>query len=354
MTGNTDINTGMTADAPQKSAAAAGLYYITAGMHGFSRKGCGRGFAYYDTDKQLITCKKIKERIQQLAIPPAYNDVWICPDANGHLQATGINEAGKKQYIYHTRWREVRDETKYGQMLHFGEQLPGIRRTLQQHLNLSGLPQQKVLAAVVRLLDTTHIRIGNPTYAQKNSSYGLTTLRKKHVDIDDEQVTFEFTGKAGKDWEVVVEDPQLIEVIQACESIPGYNLFKYIDEEGQKQQVSSDEVNQYLRELCQHEVTAKYFRTWAGTVHAVAVLDELPAPADQKDAAGNVTEMVRLVAGRLGNTPAVCRDCYIHPSVITYYLDDYAAFRRVKGSGKPFFSAKEARTLNLLKKFIEN
>ena len=260
----------------------------------------------------------LKRRFAALVIPPAWTEVWICRYANGHIQATGRDQAGRKQYLYHPRWREARDREKFDRMIEFGRVLPRIRKQVDADLEQDGLPRAKVLAAVVRLLETTLARIGNPEYAKRNDSYGLTTLRKKHVDRngDGDALALEFEGKGGKTWRVEVNDPRVVEVIEDCVETPGYELFKYLDDEGVRRDVTSDDVNAYLREVAGAEVTAKDFRTWAATVLAAAALSETEAAATAKESDKQLVAVVRQVADQLGNTPAVCRQAYIHPEIL--------------------------------------
>lgn len=247
--------------------------------------------------------------------------MWICTSPKGHIQATGRDEKGRKQYLYHPRWREVRDGAKYCRMLAFGEILPALRQRVAEDMALPGLPRDKVLAAVVTLLEATLIRVGNAQYARSNGSYGLTTLRKKHVETQGDTVTFEFTGKSGKNWHTRVEDPRVAEVVAACEDVPGYELFKYFDEAGEKQVVESGDVNDYLKRISGKDITAKDFRTWAGTVLAAMALQEFEAFDTETQAKKNVVRAIENVAKQLGNTPTICRASYVHPEVIDAYFD---------------------------------
>ena len=259
-------------------------------------------------------------RIKSLAIPPAWNDVWICPSPNGHLQATGRDARGRKQSRYHPRWRAVRDETKYEHMMMFGDALPRIRERVEHDLVLSGLPREKVLATIVRLLETTFIRVGNAEYARENHSYGLTTMRRRHVDIDGSTVTFQFQGKSGVRHSIDVNDRQLARIVKRCRDIPGYELFEYLDSDGTHHSVDAADVNDYLREITDQHFTAKDFRTWAGTVLACMALKESGPFESDTQAKKNVLRAIEEVAGRLGNTPSVCRKCYVHPAVLDCYL----------------------------------
>jgi DNA topoisomerase I len=247
--------------------------------------------------------------------------VWICPIANGHVQATGRDARGRKQYRYHPRWRATRDETKYGRMIAFGEALPRIRARVEQDLARPGLPREKVLATVVKLMQLTAIRVGNEEYAKANDSFGLTTLRDRHVEVSGDRVHFQFRGKSGKRHAIKVSDRRLARIIKQCQDIPGYELFQYLDDDGERRAIGSADVNDYLREISGDEFTAKDFRTWAGTILAVAALQEIGAAATQTQAKRNLTQAIVKVSEQLGNTPAICRKCYVHPNVLDGYLD---------------------------------
>ena len=306
---------------PVESAKAAGLRYVSDTAPGIRRKRAGKHWSYVKPDGTPVRDPDELRRIKSLAIPPAWTDVWICPNPRGHIQATGRDAKGRKQYRYHPRWREVRDETKYGRMLAFGRALPGIRRRVEQDLALPALPRQKVLATVVRLLETTFIRVGNEEYARENSSFGLTTMREEHVDVSGSRVRFQFRGKGGKDWTIDVKDRKLAQIVKRCQALPGQTLFQYQDEQGQTQTIDSEDVNEYLREISGQDFTAKDFRTWAGTVLAALALQAFEAFDSETQAKKNVVRAIESVAERLGNTPAVCRRCYVHPAVIESYLD---------------------------------
>lgn len=315
---------------PVQSSRAAGLRYVTDEKPGITRKRRGKSFRYFGADGKQIHDEAVLGRIRSLAIPPAWTDVWICPLANGHLQATGRDARGRKQSRYHPRWREVRDETKYERMKLFGGALPRIRERVEQDLGMPGLPREKVLATIVRLLETTFIRIGNEEYARQNHSYGLTTLRDKHVDVEGSKVHFQFKGKSGKLHKIDVQDRQLARIVKKCLDLPGYELFQYVDAEGNPRSVDSAGVNEYLQAITGEAFTAKDFRTWAGTVLACAMLREFDACDTQTQAKKNVVQAIASVAERLGNTPAVCRKCYVHPAVIESYMSGAMgkAFRR--------------------------
>jgi DNA topoisomerase-1 len=305
---------------PIESAQAAGLRYVSDIQPGIRRKRAGKGFVYVGPDGKPIRDEKELARIRSLAIPPAYTDVWICPSPNGHIQATGRDARGRKQYRYHPKWREVRDETKFGRMLAFSELLPKVRARLERDLNLPGLPREKVLATVVSLLECTRIRVGNDEYTKANRSYGLTTLQDRHVEISGSTLRFEFRGKSGKTHKVDLNDRRLARIVQRCQAVPGEDLFQYIDDDGVRQTVGSGDVNDYIKEISGEEFTAKDFRTWAGTLLAVAALTEVGAWTTQRQAKSNVLRAIDQVAEQLNNTRAVCRKYYVHPAVVESYL----------------------------------
>lgn len=305
---------------PLESSKMAHLRYVTDTKPGITRKKHGKTFRYFDPDGKPIKDEATLKRIRSLVIPPAWTDVWICPLANGHLQATGRDARKRKQSRYHPRWREVRDETKYERMKLFGQALPVIRERVEQDLGLPGLPRNKVLAAIVRLLETTFIRIGNEEYAKENHSYGLTTLQDRHVDINGGRVHFKFRGKSGKMHEIDLNDRRLARIVKKCQDLPGYELFQYVDENGEQHSVDAADVNDYLRSITNEPFTAKDFRTWAGTVLACALLREFDACQTQTQVKKNVVQAIARVAEQLGNTPSVCRKCYVHPAVIESYM----------------------------------
>ncbi len=309
---------------PATSAEAAGLRYISDTGPGITRRRAGKHFSYLGLDGAPIRDRAELDRIKGLGIPPAWKDVWICPDPVGHIQATGRDAKGRKQYRYHPRWREIRDETKYDRMIDFAKALPKIRARVEEDMRRQGLSREKVLATVVRLLETTRIRVGNDEYARDNKSFGLTTLKDRHADIGNSSVTFEFRGKSGKRHKVKVNDRRLARIVKACQDIPGQELFQYYDEAGRRRDVTSQDVNDYLREIAggeDEEFTAKDFRTWSGTVLAALALREFEAFDSQAAAKRNVTRAIERVAAELGNTPAVCRKCYVHPEVVDAYFD---------------------------------
>ena len=304
-----------------ETAKAAGLRYVSDEGPGIRRKRAGKSFSYRGLDGKPIRDPEVLTRIRSLGIPPAWTDVWICPHANGHIQATGRDARGRKQYRYHARWREVRDGTKFGRMLAFGEALPRIRARVDHDLSLPGLPREKVLATMVRLLETTYIRVGNEEYARQNHSYGLTTLRNRHVDITGSTLRFHFRAKSGKDCNVGVRDRRLARIVKRCQELPGQDLFQYLDANGERHGVTSSDVNDYLREITDQDFTAKDFRTWAATVLAFLALRDCEGCESDTQAKKDVVEAIKSVAARLNNTPAVCRKCYVHPDVLEAYLD---------------------------------
>lgn len=306
---------------PVDSARSAGLRYVAETGPGFGRKPRGQAFVYRDLDGKPLRDREHLARIKSLAIPPAWTGVWICPKADGHLQATGRDARGRKQYRYHPRWRAIRDESKYDRMMAFAAALPTIRKRTDADLARAGLPREKVLAAVVRLLETTLIRVGNEEYARTNKSFGLTTMRDRHVRVGRNGVHFEFLGKSGVRHEIDLADPRLARVVGRCRDLPGQELFQYLDEDGHARTIDSADVNAYLREVASREFTAKDFRTWAGTVLASLALREFEAFDSATQAKKNIVRAIEHVAERLGNTPSVCRKCYVHPEVIESYLD---------------------------------
>jgi DNA topoisomerase-1 len=297
-----------------------GLRYVSDQDPGITRVARGKVFAYRTPEGRLMRLPDVLARIRRLAIPPAWTEVWICPVENGHIQATGRDARGRKQYRYHSHWREVRDSTKYDRLLAFGKALPRIRRRVAEDLRRPGMPREKVLATVVRLLETTLIRVGNDEYAAANGSYGLTTLRNRHARVSGETTTFEFKGKGGKKHSIDVRDRTLAKIVRHCQDLPGQELFGYVDKDGTAHDVTSDDVNQYLREVAGDEFSAKDFRTWAGTVLAATALHELKVFHSESQAKRQINQAVEAVARLLGNTPAICRKSYIHPHLFECYL----------------------------------
>ncbi|MEA3199048.1 MAG: topoisomerase [Thermoplasmata archaeon] len=305
---------------PALSAREAGLRHASDGEPGLARRRAGRGFCYHDAQGRLVRDPATLARIRRLAIPPAWRDVWICADERGHLQATGRDARGRKQYRYHPRWRETRDGTKYGKLLAFGAALPAIRARVESDLTRPGVPREKVLACVVRLLDETHARVGNDEYARTNGSYGLTTILNDHAEVRGARVRLRFRGKAGVEHEVEVDDPRIARLVRRCQGLPGEELFCYQDEAGGVRDVKSEDVNAYLREAAGDGFTAKDFRTWGGTVLALEALAEAGPFGSQAEGKRRVVAAIKRVAARLGNTPAVCRKSYVHPAVVECYL----------------------------------
>ncbi|WP_395396084.1 DNA topoisomerase IB (plasmid) [Novosphingobium sp. BL-8A] len=306
----------------QEAAENAGLVYMTDEDPGISREAWRGKFRYRTAKGDLLDDEKTLARISAVAIPPAYTDVWICPKPNGHIQATGRDAKGRKQYRYHARFREVRDSTKYEHMLEFAKALPAVRARIDADLGKRGLPREKVLAAVVHLLETTMIRVGNADYAKQNKSYGLTTLKDRHVAIEGAELRFNFKGKSGKQWKLKLHDRRIAKIVKASQDLPGQHLFQYIGEDGKPFEVTSSDINAYLREISGADITAKDFRTWNGTVLAALALAEYEKVDSAAAAKRNVRAAIETVAARLGNTPTVCRKCYIHPEIFESYLTD--------------------------------
>jgi DNA topoisomerase I len=299
-------------------AAAAGLVYVADGAPGITRRRAGRAFVYFDSDRKRVREAHVLERIRSLAIPPAYSSVWICADPRGHLQATGRDARGRKQYRYHAKWRTTRDAGKFDKLIRFGERLPHLRRILRRDLAVPGLPEAKVLAVIVSLLSETGVRVGNEEYARSNGSYGLTTLRDRHVTfLREGRAMLRFRGKSGQAQEARVDDARLVRILRRCQQLPGQTLFQYVDDDGARRPVDSGMVNAYLREAMGDEFTAKDFRTWGGTISAIALLARtpLPEPHSERACKSAIADVVKSVADRLGNTPAVCRGSYIDPRV---------------------------------------
>ncbi|MEN3274882.1 MAG: topoisomerase [Massilia sp.] len=306
---------------PPTAAKAAGLRYVLDDRPGIRREREGEGFRYYSPKGEPVDDEATLKRIKSLVIPPAWTEVWICPQANGHLQATGRDARGRKQYRYHPKWRSVRDEAKYERMINFGQALPLIRAEVDRALKLPGLPREKVLATIVYLLEATMMRVGNEEYARTNKSFGLTTLRNRHVKVDGSDVEFRFRGKSGVYHKIRVHDRRLARIIRNTRDLPGQELFQYIDEDGETHNVDSSDVNDYLRSITGEDYTAKDFRTWSGTVLAALALQEFEKFDSETQAKKNVVRAIESVAAKLGNTPSVCRKCYVHPAVLEAYMD---------------------------------
>jgi DNA topoisomerase-1 len=329
---------------PEGDVEAAGLTYVSDLDPGIRRRKAGHGFNYLDADGSPVTGEPTLDRIRKLAIPPAWTDVWICPTARGHIQATGRDARGRKQYRYHERWREVRDLGKYDRLIAFGRALPKLRAQIERDLARQGLPREKVLAAVIRVMEITLIRVGNEEYARANRSFGLTTLRDRHAKVGSARAVFEFRGKCGKVHRTGFSDRRLARIVKACQDLPGQRLFQYLDHEGQRHSVESTDVNAYLRDVLGEDFSAKDIRTWAGTLAAARALVTLPERAGETEARRNVVTCVKAVAGVLGNTPAVCRKAYIHPAVVEGY----------EAGALPLKSGKSVRGFELaVLKFLE-
>jgi DNA topoisomerase-1 len=304
----------------RRSATSAGLRYVTDGARGITRRRVGAGWAYYLPNGKLIVASELRKRLNTLAIPPAWTDVWICPDPNGHIQATARDARGRKQYRYHPSYREARDRSKFRRMLEFSEVLPVLRERVERDLRSEDLSRRQLLATVVRLLDRTLIRVGNDEYARRNRSYGLTTLRRRHVNVDGAMLRFSFRGKSGVEHTISLQDPRLARIVQRCRDLPGEEMFQYLDSKRRRQAVSSDDVNDYLRDLSGRDITAKDFRTWGGTMLAAVALRAMGAAASRREADRNVLRAIDAVAERLGNTRAVCRKYYVHPVLLAAYM----------------------------------
>jgi DNA topoisomerase-1 len=306
---------------PKDAAQSVGLRYVSDARPGIRRRKTGTGFTYTGADGAKLSNPDVLKRIKALVIPPAWANVWISPFADGHLQATGRDAKGRKQYRYHALFREVRESTKYEHAVAFADELPAIRKKVHEHMGRRGLPREKVLATVIHLLETTLIRIGNEDYAKQNNSYGLTTLKNRHVAVDGNEIRFRFTGKSGKQWSLRVRDRRVAKIIKACQELPGQELLQYVDEAGNCQDVTSSDVNGYLKEITGKDITAKDFRTWAGTVLAAMALNEIESFDSAAQAKRNLRAAIEKVAARLGNTPTICRKCYVHPEVMNSYMD---------------------------------
>ena len=303
----------------KKTATRAGLHYVTDAITGITRRRSGKGWSYYDTDGIRISDTAARKRLNALVIPPGWSNVWICPDPDGHIQVTARDARGRKQYYYHPSYREARDQSKFRRMLEFSEILPELRQRVERDLRAGELSRRQLLATVVRLLDKTLIRVGNDEYARENNSYGLTTLRRKHVKIKGTLLRFSFRGKSGVEHSVAVNDPRLARIVQRCQDLPGQELFQYLDAFGKRKPVLSDDVNDYLREVSGRDITAKDFRTWGGTMVAAVALRTMGPAMSRSEADRNIVRALDAVAERLGNTRAVCRKYYVHPALLNAY-----------------------------------
>lgn len=307
---------------PASIAHQSGLRYVSDEAPGIRRRRRGKAFEYTAPDGKPIRDDETLHRIRSLAVPPAYADVWICPQPNGHIQATGRDARGRKQYRYHKRWREVRDENKYARMLDFAKALPAIRRRVERDLRRKGLGREKILATIVKLLETTAIRVGNEEYARDNNSFGLTTLQNKHARVRGQDVKFSFRGKSGIAHAIDLHDRRLAKILRACQDLPGQRLFEYLDHERTVHHVDSNDVNDYIREISGGDFTAKDFRTWLGTVRCALILSAAEEATTQTDRKSRIVEAIKQVSSHLGNTPAVCRKCYVHPEILAAYTED--------------------------------
>ncbi len=305
----------------RRTATRAGLTYVTDGFAGISRKRVGTGWAYYAPNGARIRDQAKRKRLNSLAIPPAWTDVWICPDADGHIQATARDARGRKQYRYHAQYREACDQSKFRHMLEFSEILPRLRERVERDLREEDHSRRQILATVIRLLDRTLIRVGNDEYARENRSFGLTTLRRRHVQVDGTLLRFSFRGKSGVEHNVALTDRRLARIIQRCQDLPGTEIFQYLDAAGKRQSISSDDVNAHLQEITKRHITAKDFRTWGGTMQAALTLNAMGPAATQREAERNIVRAIDEVSERLGNTRAVCRKYYVHPALIQAYLE---------------------------------
>jgi DNA topoisomerase-1 len=340
------------------AAKAAKLRYVSDADPGITRRSSGKGFVYVSRTGKIIRDAAELKRIRALVIPPAWTDVWICPLADGHLQATGRDAKGRKQHRYHPRWREIRDATKYHRMLSFAAVLPRIREQVRRDLSLAGLTREKVLATVVRLLEVTTIRVGNEEYARNNGSFGLATLKDRHVDISGQKIRFQFRGKSGVQHAISLEDKRLAKIIKRCQDLPGYELFQYVGEDGSLYSIDANDVNDYLKQIAGEDFTTKDFRTWNGTVLAACALKELPVSSrcTKAQLKRNITQAVEAVAKTLGNTKAVCRKCYIHPALIHAYEKGSLCrslrvqISRKSAKGSCALSADEAAVAALLRR----
>ena len=342
---------------PEESAKAAHCKYVDDSIPGLLRVRSGKGFRFVTPEGGQLRDKKELARIRALVIPPAWTDVWICPHADGHIQAIGRDKRGRKQYRYHSRFREIREETKYERTLQFADALPAIRAKVDEDLGLPGLARDRVLATVVRLLEITLIRVGNEEYARENGSFGLTTMRSRHVDIEGSTIEFHFRGKSKKDHAVKVQDRRIARILQRCNDLPGEVLFQYLDDEGERCSFESSDVNDYLKRISGTDFTAKDFRTWAGTVLTAEALVALSTEAEDASAPTkkSIVQAVKSVSSRLGNTPSVCRKCYVHPEIFGAYLDGQLVTQLGRGAGvklreaAPSLSSEEAAVLALLR-----
>jgi len=349
--------TEVASDEAVAAAEEAGLQYVSDERPGYRRRLNGKDFKYLDTEGKRIRDEQRVLRIKRLAIPPAWTDVWICPSPTGHIQATGRDARQRKQYRYHERWREIRDENKFGRLADFAKALPQIRKRVDHDIKLPGLPREKVLATVVRLLERTFIRIGNDEYARENKSFGLTTIKDRHVTLKGAHLRFRFRGKSGRQHEVDIRDRQVAKVISRLQDLPGQELFQYIDDDGKVHDVRSQDVNDYLRGITNENFTAKDFRTWAGTLLSALALNAQGGFKTNKEGKANVKRAISAVAQLLGNTPAICRKCYVHPAIIEAYLSGTQIAglgQAIKNSAKINLHAVERAVLKSLRATVRD
>ncbi len=343
---------------PTKSAAGAGLRYTSDNKAGYTRKKVGKGFQFLDEKGEKITDEKTLERLQSLVIPPAWEDVWICKSPKGHLQVTGRDAKGRKQYIYHPQWQHARNLTKFGRMITFGKSLSDLRDQIEKDISSRKLDRKKVTALVLSLMDNALIRIGNRHYAKSNKSYGLTTLRDRHVKINGSSIKFSFKGKKGVEHDIDLKDRRLATLVKKCRDIPGYDLFQYYDENGERQTLESGDVNEYLREATKHDFTAKDFRTWGGTVRMVECLETVIDENPEHDKEKSIKEAVKHVAKGLGNTPSVCTKYYIHPEVVNLFREDklikFLEKHNASDTKSNNLSGTEELVLKMLKEVAKN
>jgi DNA topoisomerase-1 len=338
----------------RRAASRAGLRYVTDGVSGIRRKRVGSGWAYYAPDGVRIEDPSVRKRLNALAIPPAWTQVWICPDPDGHIQATARDARGRKQYRYHPQYREARDRSKFRRMLEFSEVLPRLRERIERDLRAESLSRRQILATVVRLLDRTLIRVGNDEYARENRSYGLTTLRRRHVTVEGAMLRFSFRGKSGVEHTIALADPRLAKIVQRCRELPGEELFQYVDGKGRRQLISSDDINAYLREITGRDITAKDFRTWGGTMLAAVELRRMGEAASRRETDRNIIAAIDTVAERLGNTRAVCRKYYVHPVLLeAYRMGDTVPQPSPKGTGHRERGAALRRDEVLVLQFLQ-
>lgn len=339
---------------PSKSAAWAGLRYTNDDKPGYTRRKTGKAYTFLDEKGARVADEKVLERLKALVIPPAWKNVWICKSPKGHLQVTGRDEKGRKQYIYHPQWQQARSLTKFGRMIEFGKQLPKLRERIQEDINSRKLDRRKVTALVLSLMDNALIRIGNRHYAKSNKSYGLTTLRDKHVEINGSNIRFSFRGKKGVEHEIDLEDKRLARLVKKCRDIPGYDLFQYYDENGERQTLESGDVNEYLHAAMEEEFTAKDFRTWGGTVKMVECLEAVLEEDPDLDKEKSIKAAVKEVAKGLGNTPTVCSKYYIHPEVVNLFREDklltYLKRHDAESPQIPYLSGTEELVLKMLQR----